>query len=136
MDRYAILTMQIQAALGLPYRWGGASPLTGFDCSGLFIWLHQSVGTFARGFDASAQGLRVKLPKRAVGPKFGDAVFFGKGDQATHVGFFLGDGLMLEAGGGSSTTLTRADAEKQGACVRIRPVTDRGDLLGYGIGLT
>lgn len=132
--RYLALTQQIEAFLGLPYRWGGDDAINGFDCSGLCIELLQSVGVLPPGFDATAQGLRAKFPAvHQGGGAFGDLVFFGSDlKQATHVGFCIGEGLMVEAGGGGSKTTSREAAAEQNAYVRIRPVSNRKDLLGYG----
>ncbi len=41
-------------AVGMPYRWGGESPATGFDCSGLVRWAYGRVG-----IDIAAQLVRV-----------------------------------------------------------------------------
>lgn len=119
--------------LHVPYIWGGANPSFGLDCSGLCIEILQSVGVLERGFDATAATLyQSPLFSRADGPEFGDLVFFGPSIKTiSHVGFVLGSELMLEAGGGNSSTLSRPEAYKQNARVRIRPIANRKDLIGF-----
>jgi hypothetical protein len=78
--------------LGVPYRWGGDTPGTGFDCSGLvrFVYAHFGVklphSTYA-DFD-----LGVRVPRRSLRP--GDLVFF---DGVGHVGLYIGDGRFIHA---------------------------------------
>ena len=36
-----IIVQHAIKSLGLPYKWGGESPQTGFDCSGLIVYTHQ-----------------------------------------------------------------------------------------------
>ncbi len=114
--------------IGLPYRWGGSNALTGYDCSGLVCELLQSVGVLPFKSDLGSQALYDKFPI-VVTPNFGSLVFFGS--PIDHVGFCLNDKLMLEAGGGDHTTVTREAAEKQGASVRIRPISYRKELVGF-----
>ena len=120
--------------VGLPYRWGGDDMLDGFDCSGLVLELYQSVGILPRGVDMNAAGLWQfpgfeRLPQNEV--SFGTLVFFGDVKAPTHVGFCLNDRLMLEAGSGDSKTVDRATAAKQNAYVRVRPISNRKDLVGF-----
>jgi cell wall-associated NlpC family hydrolase len=133
MDKKSALLQYAFSLVGIPYKWGGSSVLDGLDCSGLCILLLQSVGVLPPGFDATAEGLRGRFP--AVGQQaaaFGDLVLFGRdAKHATHVAFYLGDGLMIEAGGGDSTTTSLERAIEQKAYVRLSPVSRRSDCLGY-----
>ena len=88
-----------RAQTGMPYVWGGASPATSFDCSGLVQWSYRQVGvglprTAQQQFDAT-----VRIPDDALQP--GDLVFFAhtypSGEPITHVGIYVGDGRMLNA---------------------------------------
>lgn len=87
--------------LGMPYVWGGSTPATSFDCSGLTQWSYGQVGLrlpriAQMQFDATA-----RVPTEELQP--GDLVFFRntyKVDPAepiTHVGLYLGDGQMINA---------------------------------------
>jgi hypothetical protein len=76
------LARQARRLLGLPYRWGGTTPL-GFDCSGLVQCLFRLHG-IALPRDAKDQLADPRLaavPRDALAP--GDLLFF---HDATHVG--------------------------------------------------
>lgn len=118
--------------LGLPYRWGGSNPMTGFDCSGLVMECLKAHGLQAHGNDLNSQGL---YNWAGVGGEFGKKgpgalAFFGKSKtQISHIGIMIDDKLMIEAGGGNSEVTDLEAAKAKGACVRIRPVSYRKDLI-------
>lgn len=127
-----LLKLYALQLVGTPYRWGGDDPMLGFDCSGLVIELLQSKGVLPRGYDNTAQGLYNKFKKEGSSwvKNFGALAFFGRStDRITHVGFMLDHYRMLEAGGGGSQTITRLEAAKRNAFVRIRPLSWRNDLV-------
>ena len=79
------------------YVFSGISPTYGWDCSGLVYWTYSQLGvkmTHSASVEIH-QGTKVRTPK------VGDIVGFGwKGwSGAQHVGIYLGNGLMLHAGG-------------------------------------
>ncbi len=59
---------------GAPYKWGGESPQTGFDCSGLTWWAYRQVGVDLPrvSYDQYEAGRAVS--RRDIRP--GDLVFF------------------------------------------------------------
>jgi cell wall-associated NlpC family hydrolase len=83
--------------IGVPYRWGGTSPVTGMDCSGLVqIVFRNAVGIDLprTALEQSGQGNRVSV--RELKP--GDLVFFNTmGENISHVGIFVGNGKFLHA---------------------------------------
>ena len=94
--------------LGIRYQWGGASPHTGFDCSGFVRFVyghfgiplpHSSFGDLVRGHHVQRRWLQA-----------GDLVFFA---GASHVGIYLGSGRFI-------------DAPHTGAVVRISTMHDYG----------
>lgn len=127
MDQRVVLYDYALKHVGIPYKWGGNNPLTGFDCSGLVIDILQAAGVM-RNVDMTAAELMEHFKSKIPEADFGALVFFGAG-TASHVGFALNKTLMLEAGGGDHTVTSRSVAEEKGACVRIRPIARRNDLL-------
>jgi hypothetical protein len=85
--------------IGIPYRWGGESPETGFDCSGFTMVVYQ-----LNGLDlprSSRQQYRAGRPVSRSQLRKGDLVFFATsgGKRVSHVGIYTGDGKFLHASG-------------------------------------
>lgn len=118
--------------IGIPYHWGGKNPVSGFDCSGLVEELLKSVGMELP--EMNAQNIynhfqQLKAHSNVFCP--GALAFFGKSlNEITHIAFLIDGTRMIEAGGGTSTTLTTQDAAAKGAFVRIRSIHHRKDLVG------
>jgi cell wall-associated NlpC family hydrolase len=83
-------------ALGTRYRYGGASPETGFDCSGLIAHVFEQAGR-AVPRTAREQSRAGKAVKRAhLAP--GDLVFYNtRNAPYSHVGMYVGNGRFLHA---------------------------------------
>lgn len=84
--------------LGYPYKWGGATPQTSFDCSGIVQWSYKKAGINLPRVSRDQYKATQKIsPSEA---KAGDLVFFvgHKGSSyITHVGLYIGNGKMLSA---------------------------------------
>ena len=121
-----------KAHLGLPYIWGGANPLTGMDCSGFVQWVLESVGMDPQG-DQTAQALYDWSLAKSFGSTRaeGALVFYGKSaERIHHVAILINEFQIIEAGGGDSFCTTKEAAAQRGACIRIRPLDHRKDLVG------
>jgi peptidoglycan DL-endopeptidase CwlO len=77
---------------GVEYTWGGASPQTGFDCSGLVMWAYEHVGIQLEHltFDQWDEGEHVSQSDLQPG----DLLFF---FNLNHVGLFISGNLMVDA---------------------------------------
>ena len=91
------LARQALTQLGIRYRWGGKSPETGFDCSGLVLYsAQQSLGLKLppRSYDIALFGIDV--PRNDL--QVGDLVFFNTlGRRNSHVGVYLGDDQFVHS---------------------------------------
>jgi murein DD-endopeptidase len=92
--------------LGKPYRYGGMSPSSGFDCSGLVHFSFRQVGV---SVPRSAElQLRASAPVRGAQLRRGDLLFFDQdGKKKSHVAIYVGDGRFVHAP--SSGKQVRAD---------------------------
>ncbi|MCX8522043.1 MAG: C40 family peptidase [Rhodoferax sp.] len=83
--------------LGVPYRRGGNSAETGFDCSGLVRTLYQQTAGLLLPRKASDQAAATeKIDKKELLP--GDLVFFNTMRRAfSHVGIYVGNGKFVHA---------------------------------------
>ena len=81
--------------VGKPYRYGGASPATGFDCSGLVQFSYRQVGVSVPR--STEEQLRASKPVRGA-MRRGDLLFFDQeGKKKSHVGIYLGKGWFVHA---------------------------------------
>jgi cell wall-associated NlpC family hydrolase len=97
--------------LGIPYLWGGASPATGFDCSGLVMYVYAQLGISLPHYAAAQYQLGSPVDRSQLQP--GDLVFF---DALDHVGIYIGNGQFVHA-------------PQTGDVVKITALADFGD--GY-----
>jgi cell wall-associated NlpC family hydrolase len=98
--------------LGVPYKWGGASPSTGFDCSGLTMYVYAQVGVSLPHYAAAQYQLGVAVSRDQLQP--GDLVFYrGLG----HMGMYIGGGNYIHA-------------PQTGDVVKISGVYARSDWVG------
>lgn len=83
--------------LGIKYRFGGDTPSTGFDCSGLVAYAaEQSLGLKLPR--RSAELARVGISVKRTELQEGDLVFFNTlGARFSHVGIYLGDSKFVHA---------------------------------------
>jgi len=78
--------------LGVPYQWGGASPSTGFDCSGLTSYVYAQIGVLLPHHAASQYQLGLPVSRDQLQP--GDLVFF---TGLSHMGMYIGGGSFIHA---------------------------------------
>lgn len=81
--------------LGTPYLWGGTSPETGFDCSGFtqYVYAHFGITLGRTTYDQIKDGYEVS--KDQLQP--GDLVLFGKDNDPTHIGIYVGNNTYIHA---------------------------------------
>ena len=97
---FAAMVAVANAQCGKPYVWGGYSPETSFDCSGFVSYILNSCGWNVGRL--GAQGLcNICTPVSSANARPGDLIFFvGTYDTpgVSHVGIYVGDGMMIHAG--------------------------------------
>ena len=82
---------------GKPYKWGGSTPQTGFDCSGLAQWAYAKAGIqIPRVTDAQfAASNGTSVDRGDLRP--GDLIFFGKPGNIYHVAISMGGDKFIHA---------------------------------------
>ena len=90
------ITMYAVGLVGTPYRYGGNTPDSGFDCSGLIGYVYQSRAGLAPPRTVSrmqAWG----LPVSTENVRSGDLVLFAQKNEVTHAGIYVGSGRFVHA---------------------------------------
>ena len=107
--RYGHVVAIAMQYLGVPYVWGGASPSTGFDCSGFTMYVYAQVGVSLPHHAASQYQMGTPVPRDQLAP--GDLVFF---SGLGHMGMYIGGGQFIHA-------------PQTGDVVKISSMADRWD---------
>ena len=82
--------------LGIPYVYAGADPITGFDCSGLTMYVYQQLGIHLLHWTGYQIHEGTPVPRWALAP--GDLVFFyDEGGVPGHVGIYIGNNQFIHA---------------------------------------
>lgn len=90
------VTVYAIGLVGTPYRWGGNTPDSGFDCSGLIAHVYEkSAQLKAPRTVAELKDWGATLPPDAI--RTGDLIVFSKGNESTHAGIYVGDGRFVHA---------------------------------------
>ena len=98
--------------LGVPYKWGGASPSTGFDCSGLTMYVYAQIGISLPHYAAAQYQMGAPVSRDQL--QLGDLVFYrGLG----HMGMYVGGGNYIHA-------------PQTGDVVKLSSVYGRSDWVG------
>jgi cell wall-associated NlpC family hydrolase len=90
------VTIYAVGLVGTPYRYGGNTPSSGFDCSGLIGHVYQSrAGVLSPRTVAKLTDWGKVVPSDQI--RSGDLVLFGSGAGATHAGIYVGSGRFVHA---------------------------------------
>lgn|GEM_PF-643466 len=97
MEKKLDVTEAARSSIGVRYKFGGNSPQTGFDCSGLVCWSYEQVGVSLprRARDQLMFGIQVD--KNELQP--GDIVVFKGTNSRTgwHSGIYTGNGKFIHS---------------------------------------
>ncbi len=108
--------------VGVPYVWGGETPLpgpgSGFDCSGLVQWAYGQAGISLPRTAEQQYEATTPVALNQVQP--GDLAFFSDGTTSVqHVAIYVGTGIVLQA-------------PSTGSVVSYAPLWT-SDLVGFGV---
>lgn len=92
----ALMAANAAKYVGYNYSWGGTSPDTGFDCSGLVYFLAKQLGVSLPRTASEMFSAGVAVSKEDL--QAGDLVFYNTyGEGASHVGIYDGKGNFIHA---------------------------------------
>lgn len=100
--------------VGTPYRRGGSSPATGFDCSGLVHYVYRDAAGIELPRTSAGLGALRKPAPAAGALQPGDVVLFSvkRGRRIDHTGIYVGNGEFIHA-------------PSSGGRVRVEPLARR-----------
>lgn len=98
--------------VGTPYHWGGNTPESGFDCSGLVDYVFRTAAGVVlprqSGDIADVDGPRISADRLQPG----DLLFFGNRHRVSHVAIYVGNGRFVHAPNtGGTVRLDKLDGD-------------------------
>lgn len=101
-----------QQYVGYNYVWGGKSPETGFDCSGLVYYVYQQFGYTLNRTAAEQAKNGSHVEADSLEP--GDVLCFYKGSSVGHSGIYIGDGNYVHAQDSATGVVVSPLSERKG----------------------
>jgi cell wall-associated NlpC family hydrolase len=88
-----------RSLLGVKYKWAGATPERGLDCSGFVQYVFKKLGIDLPHHAATLANLGAPMGKDTSDMQVGDLLVFSKmkSKRISHVGIYVGDGMMVHA---------------------------------------
>jgi len=93
VDRINTVIRTAKSFLGTDYVYGGSTPETGFDCSGLTQWSYAAAGISIPRVSYEQARAGVSIPRSEI--RVGDLVAFNS--PVSHVGIYVGDGKFIHS---------------------------------------
>jgi cell wall-associated NlpC family hydrolase len=83
--------------IGTPYRYGGDSPQTGFDCSGFVRYVYGLQGVNLPRTSRQMAGSGIAVTPSARSLAVGDLLLFSQGGRISHVAIYAGSGRFIHS---------------------------------------
>ncbi len=111
--------------IGIKYKYGGSSPQTGFDCSGLVGYIYQNFGIKLNRSAQSMYSNGVKVSKNQLKP--GDILFFDASPRKAsgvidHAGIYLGGDSFIHASSSNGKVRIQKLSEYRGTYIGAKRV--------------
>ena len=91
------ISIAAMGLVGVPYRFGGNTPVGGFDCSGLIVYVYNNAAGIKLPRTVQEMS-RAGQTIRNDAPAPGDLVFFNTtGERYSHAGIYVGHGRFVHA---------------------------------------
>src|SRR5947207_1985533 len=83
--------------IGVPYRYGGTSPRTGFDCSGFVQYVYGVQGVDLPRTSRQMAGAGIAVTPSTRSMAVGDLMLFQQGGRISHVAIYAGNGRFIHS---------------------------------------
>jgi cell wall-associated NlpC family hydrolase len=109
-----------RALLGIKYKWAGVTPERGVDCSGLVRYVFAKLGIDLPHSSAQLARLGTAIGRDTSEMRPGDLLVFSKktSRRISHVGIYVGDGMMVHASSTSRQVVETPIVEYKGLLLR------------------